>query len=435
MTPVAAATLSGDAFRALFPEVVSLCSSEDDLREKRSDYLAIRTGGLIFLFSFFFSGLHLSDPLLSLPPLFQKKKKFYARHLAQGTRPDGRSPTEARSLSISLGAVGGNSTSGQAKANAALPLHRLLSAPPCDGSALVRCGGTAAVAAVTFEVAAASEHAPAAGALSVSVDFPPLSSADARPGGGGSSGGPERLRGLASSVLSDLRSCGSVDETDGTLCIKSGVAVFVARVDVLFLSTDGGERGVALFAAAAALADARPPAVEISGGSVVRVDGNGGKGGEAGPGAEPGGSSRTTAAAAATEPSPSERAPLLSPSGPLLRSLPVASTLATHGSTAVFDPDAGESEIAHSSVTVVVRSGDGALLGVEGGARRSVAGETSRGDGSGSGGDGKGGKENESSFGGVIPLSVLSQAVLLGRARAAEAAEALAAALEARRKS
>jgi len=219
-------------------------------------------------------------------------------------------------------------------------------------------------------------------------------------------------------VLSDLRSCGAVDELGGALCIRAGVAVFVVKVDVSFLSSDGGERRVALLAAAAALADAELPRVEISGGNVVRV---------------------SDAEAAAAEPSTStstSESPFLSG---LLLSLPVASTLATHGSTLVFDPDASESELAHSSVTVVVRAGDGALLGVEGGARRSAAGGSSSGaneSGGGSESDGKNSSSSSSpsSFSGVIPLATLSQAALMGRARAAEASEALAAALEAKRK-
>ena len=371
----------------------------------------------------------------SLPPfLHPLNPQFYARHLAQGTRPDGRAPTEARSLSISLGAIGGGGGGGgsgngaHASGDAPCSLAALLSSPPCDGSALVRCGGTAAVAAVTFEVAAASELAPAAGALSVAVDLPPLCAAWARPGGGaGARGGPERLRGLAASVLSDLRACASVDEAGGALCIRRGVAVFVARVDVSFLSCDGGERGVALLAAAAALADARLPLVEISGGNVVRA-GGGVKGGESGGrGAGGGGGGATTTAAAAEPSTPSSPFP----SGLLLRSLPVASTLATHGASPVFDPDARESELAHSSVTVVVRAGDGALLGVEGGVRRSASvGNESGNDGGGESSS----SSNSSSFAGVVPLSVIRQAALLGRARAAEAAEALSAALEAKRK-
>ena len=113
-----------------------------------------------------------------------------------------------------------------------------------------------------------------------------------------------------------------------------------------------------------------------------------------------------------------------------------------HGSVPVFDPDAREeSELAHSSVTVVVRAGDGALLSVEGGVRRSSApvGNESGNDGGGGGGGGgsesKSGSNSSPSFAeGVVPLSVISQAALLGRARAAEAAEALSAALEAKRK-
>ena len=387
---------------------------------------------------FFFDLLSFSLSRPFLPVSSHEKKKnqtqFYARHLAQGTRPDGRAPTEARNLSISLGAIGGGAAAAARSddhPSLPLPLHSLLSAPPCDGSALVRCGGTSAVAAVTFEVAAASEHAPTAGALSVSVDFPPLSSADARPGGGGGSGSSsERLRGLASSVLSDLRCCGAVDEAGGGLCIRRGVAVFVVKVDVSFLSSDGGERGVALLAAAAALADAQLPRVEISGGTVVRVDGGGGGGKEGG---ERGGRDGATTAAATDPPSTSSALPppFLCSSG-LLRSLPVASTLASHGAAPVFDPDARESELAHSSVTVVVRAGDGALLGVEGGVRRSAAGSEG-GSGDGNGG-GCGESSSSSSFAGVVPLSLISQAALLGRARAEEAAEALSAALEAKRK-
>ena len=123
----------------------------------------------------------------------------------------------------------------------------LLSSPPCDGSALVRCGGTAAVAAVTFEVAAASEPRPRRRGpfrlcrLPAALRRP----GPARRGGAGARDGPERLRGLAASVLSDLRACASVDEAGGALCIKRGVAVFVAKVDVSFLSwtaANGGSR-------------------------------------------------------------------------------------------------------------------------------------------------------------------------------------------------
>ena len=84
---------------------------------------------------------------------------------------------------------------------------------------------------------------------------------------------------------------------------------------------------------------------------------------------------------------------------------------------------------------MVVRAGDGALLGVEGGVRRSAAGsEGGSGDGNGGNGGGCGESSSSSSFAGVVPLSLISQAALLGRARAEEAAEALSAALEAKRK-
>ena len=80
---------------------------------------------------------------------------------------------------------------------------------------------------------------------------------------------------------------------------------------------------------------------------------------------------------------------------------------------------------------MVVRAGDGALLGVEGGVRRSASvGNESGNDGGGESSS----SSNSSSFAGVVPLSVIRQAALLGRARAAEAAEALSAALEAKRK-
>ena len=81
---------------------------------------------------------------------------------------------------------------------------------------------------------------------------------------------------------------------------------------------------------------------------------------------------------------------------------------------------------------MVVRAGDGALLGVEGGVRRSAA----VGDESGNDGGGE-----SSSTAATLPPSPESSRSLLsvrprfwGRARAAEAAEALAAALEAKRK-
>ena len=179
---------------------------------------------------------------------------------------------------------------------------------------------------------------------------------------------------------------------------------------------------------AAALADARLPAVEISGGNVFRVDARGeGKGAE----------ERAAATAAAEPPSTSSSPPFLS--GLLLRSLPVASTLATHGSVPVFDPDAKEEELAHSGVTVVVRAGDGALLAVEGGVRRSSRGSSSSGSNgeslnTGTGSESSGSKSSSFFSGATVPLSVLSEAAQLGRQRAEEAAEALSAALEAKKK-
>lgn len=53
----------------------------------------------------------------------------YRAHLAAGTRPDGRSPTTPRPLTVTLRAVGG-----------------------ADGSALVRVGRTTVLACVRLEV-------------------------------------------------------------------------------------------------------------------------------------------------------------------------------------------------------------------------------------------------------------------------------------------
>jgi exosome complex RNA-binding protein Rrp42 (RNase PH superfamily) len=212
-------------------------------------------------------------------------------------------------------------------------------------TALVRAGRTAALAGLRLEVAPAPPTGAAAadgGILVVTVEIPPISSGERREGG--------RLVGLAGAVRAGLERCVDL----AALRIPSSAppspspaaAIFVARLDIVLLSADGGELGVALAAGAAALAATAVPGVAVKGGRVVRV--------APGPAAEPGAALNAAAAAATAAPPGAAGASRIAG---LLTALPVAMSagLWTGGrAVVVVDPDAEEEGLVDGLVSVVV---------------------------------------------------------------------------------
>ena len=274
----------------------------------------------------------------------------YRAHLAAGTRPDGRTPTDARPLTVTLRAVGG-----------------------ADGSALVRVGRTTVLACVLLEVcgvggrkrgvacfllaatrptllphAHACPHtypqvttpsisSPDSGGVFVfAADAPPLAAADAAPGRP-----PPRLDGIAAYVRAVLTAAGAIDAADLAVAAASGDGdastpppslALAARIDLTILDADGGEPGAALIAAAAALADTRVPGVTLRDGACVREE---------------------KLADAATRRATG-----------LLRCLPAAASLALVDDAVVVDPDAAEAALADALVSVAV-GGDGAIVAAD----------------------------------------------------------------------
>lgn len=209
-------------------------------------------------------------------------------------------------------------------------------------TALVRAGDTAALAGVRLEVAPPPPAGCAEGVLVINVEIPPLCS------GGGKAAVPARLAGLAGAVRAGLAGCA---DTAGLLIpgapspssppsAVAAAALFVARLDIVLLSADGGEVGVALLAGAAALAAAAVPGVVVEGGRVSR----------AGPGQVPANGAAAAATAAPPGADPARLAGLLT----MLPSAVSLGMAGPGGRTVLADPDAGEEAVAAGLVTAVV---------------------------------------------------------------------------------
>lgn len=178
------------------------------------------------------------------------------------------------------------------------------------------------------------------------VEIAPMAAPEARPGQS-----LELSSTLTERVSSLLTDAGAVDLRD--LCIGGGRAAWAVRVDVLLLSSDGGELEAALLAALGAIAGLSLEAVHVTEeGNVVRDEAQRGEGPAAGEGA--------AEAANAAEDEEGARPPSAR-RNVLLRAFPHVLTVALHGSRMVVDPTAEETRLADGTVDVALRH-DGSLL-------------------------------------------------------------------------
>ncbi|KAI9227171.1 MAG: ribosomal protein S5 domain 2-type protein [Piptocephalis tieghemiana] len=154
------------------------------------------------------------------------ERNFVLEALESSLRLDGRSPLDHRTYEIRLG-----------------PEHGLVD---------VRLGGTRVMAKVTCQVVRPYPDRPAEGQLHFSAELSPLVQAGMEPG---------RLTDeevlITRALERALRKARALDTE--ALCIVAEEQVWSVRVDLHFLSNDGGMAEAASVAAAAALADARRP--------------------------------------------------------------------------------------------------------------------------------------------------------------------------------
>ena len=231
-------------------------------------------------------------------------EEYLRRFVARGLRPDGRPLGAGRAASVHPGAAQG-----------------------ADASALVRVGGTMALAGVCLELAAetaaegAGAAAAGAGALRVAVELAPLS--------------PQELRGARAAQAEGALECrlagvlgGGAAFDLGQLGAAPGLARWVISLTVYVLSDDGAILDACLLAAVAALADLRLPTVQAPEGCTLE---------------------HLRAAF-----SKKERPGFVAPERRLtLRRVPLAFTFGAFGEHLLADPTAEEEALTSSSTTVV----------------------------------------------------------------------------------
>lgn len=156
---------------------------------------------------------------------------------------------------------------------------------------------------------------------------------------------------LTERVSSLLTDAGAVDLCD--LSIGGGRAAWAVRVDVLVLSSDGGELEASLLAALGALAGLRLEAVKVTEeGNVVRAEEDGGEEEQ---------KEEAEAKAKASGKGDSSAQGVAPRRNVLLRAFPHVLTVALHGGHAIVDPTAEETRLADGTVDVALLH-DGALL-------------------------------------------------------------------------
>ncbi|KAJ4795091.1 Exosome complex component Rrp42 [Rhynchospora pubera] len=159
---------------------------------------------------------------------------FYKRHLLESVRPDARALDYARDTTISLGPVAS-----------------------ADGSALVKIGETAMLAAIKLEVMTPSKERPDEGSIVVEFYMPPICSPMVRPGR------PAEVAPVISKQLLDvIRSSGMVNLKE--LCLISGKASWIAYLDIYCLNADGSLFDAALLSAVAAFTHLQIPLVSVT---------------------------------------------------------------------------------------------------------------------------------------------------------------------------
>lgn len=154
---------------------------------------------------------------------------YLARFFDSGVREDARSLLAFRPATLSLGSIS-----------------------TADGSAFVRMGNTACIAAVKAEIATPHLSRPDEGYLIPNVELPAACSARIRPGPPS-----DEAQTLTERVLTLLNTSRILPLSQ--LCIQQGQSAWCLYLDISFLSFDGNPIDAALFAAVAALRNTTLP--------------------------------------------------------------------------------------------------------------------------------------------------------------------------------
>ncbi|KAI9345355.1 ribosomal protein S5 domain 2-type protein, partial [Obelidium mucronatum] len=162
-------------------------------------------------------------------------QEFHRRFLGKGVRPDGREGLMSwRTPSIHRGSI-----------------------TTCNGSALVRMGGTTVICGVKAEVAIPDTNHPTTGFLVPNVDFPPIAGSQFKPTA------PGEFTQSISEMIYRIVKGNNVLNLE-SLCIEPGKAVWTLHVDIVFLNYEGNPLDSALLALTSALADTKLPRVIYS---------------------------------------------------------------------------------------------------------------------------------------------------------------------------
>jgi len=156
-------------------------------------------------------------------------KIYLERFLAESVRPDGRTFTKFRPLSVNVGSIS-----------------------TAEGSALVRLGDTTVVCGVKAEIAEPDLDRPEDGFLVPNLDLPALCSPKFKPGP------PSEEAQVLSDRLNDALVMSNVLPTK-SLCIHPGKSVWVLYVDATCINCDGNVFDATLLAMVAALKSTRLP--------------------------------------------------------------------------------------------------------------------------------------------------------------------------------
>jgi len=159
-------------------------------------------------------------------------REYYRQFLEEGVRPDGRAVHDRRNAQLECSVIGA-----------------------AHGSASVRLGQSAAVAAVRAQVSEVAPDLPTTGRIEVAVELPPLSSASFR----------EKQRALSlssflSSTLGDVLNNARVFDPK-QLQIREGELFWVLHVHIVCLNYDGNAFDLSMLGAVAALEDTMLPAL------------------------------------------------------------------------------------------------------------------------------------------------------------------------------
>lgn len=159
--------------------------------------------------------------------------EYYRKYLEHKQRPDGRSLSEFRSTSLSVGSIG-----------------------TADGSALVKLGNTTVVCGLKVEVAVPKLDKPQRGYIVPNVELPAMCSPVFRPGPPS-----EQAQALSQLMLDIITNSCCVDLAE--LCIKEKELVWVLYCDMICLAYDGNIADACVVALMAALKNTTLPAVSV----------------------------------------------------------------------------------------------------------------------------------------------------------------------------